>query len=82
MASPFPEALKGFFAQDGFEGDTAPLRRYLHLAVDEGVVEAGAGGVLGTRPEIHPGWPSPINRPQAHRTRLAGSVEVAIGQLE
>src|SRR5690606_4728919 len=57
-------------------------RRPSDLRVDERVVESGSGGVLHRGRVEHAVGPRPIDRAEAHGTRLAGRINIAPFELK
>ena len=64
------------------DGETAVARRATEFFVNKSVVEAGGGSIGGSGSVEDTVRASPIDRPEAHRARFAGSVKVATRQLE
>src|SRR5207248_1805658 len=53
-----------------------------NFAVDDGIVEPDHGSVRGEISEVHARQTSPINCAQAHGTRLARGINLALLQFE
>ncbi len=82
LREPLTEARQGFLAEQGDNWNRALLRGEHKLPIDERVVKSRLRGI-GCRGAVkHASRPSPIDRAQAHRTRLTRGVQVATLQLE
>lgn len=66
----------------GDEGDAAVFVWLPEFSVDEGIVEAGPGGVGFISGEIDFRWAGPVDGTQAHRTGLAGGIEITTLKLK
>ena len=70
------------FAEELVHGDAAVRAWASEFGIDEGVVEASAGGIGGSGGVEDASGTSPVDGAEAHGARLASAVEIATGKLE
>lgn len=80
--APGVEAFHGGFAEESPDGDFALIHGTFDFFVEEGVVEAGVGGVFCSVAEVDGAAARPVERGEAHGAGFAGGVNVAAGELK
>ena len=81
---PFPQRknLQRFLAKQLLHWQSPPLRRMLQLFINKCIVKSNRGGIRSHASVENARRPRPVNGPKAHRTGLAGGIEIASGKLE
>src|SRR5207248_107345 len=77
LGGPGTKGLKSFGTHHWLHGNRAALQRELQLFIDEMIVKACLGCIGGRSRKVHRSRPRPIDRTQAHWTRLAACVDIA-----
>src|SRR5579864_602132 len=82
LLHPQPESRQRLLAHHRNEWNGSLIAGKRHLLVDKFVIEADLLGVFASVREKYAGGSRPVDRSEAHRTRLAGRVDVAAFELE
>src|SRR4051812_27606695 len=82
LGGPGTKGLKSFGTHHCLHGNRAALEWKLQLFVDEMIIKACLRCIGGRSRKVHSAWARPVDRSQAHGTRLAACVDIAVTQLE